>query len=372
MQEIKVWKLATSSDQKTKAEAIGAITETVTEQLLEDALTTSPELLMPDLILVGRQNETTGGPLDLLGVDEDGRLVVFELKRGNLTRDAVAQAIDYASYLAELEPEDLSRHVSENSGKGGTDKIDDFGQWYQSHFQHPVAEIGIPRVMLVGLGVDERAKRMVSFLAKCDLDISLITFSGFKLGGETLLARQVEVQSRPPSAGVKSTKLENQGKLDKLLATLDLKQNYEALVAATKKGLGSSGYQWPNPTGYSFYLPEVSASGGPTNRSYLALYAPENKNGKVQILLQTRAVEVVQAENIEKLAKAMGTSFAANSAGGGEIWIDGRKPASDYAQPLTELAQAVLAGWKTKMESKSKAELEEVPQSPQTVQTSPQ
>src|ERR1019366_3874543 len=133
-----------------------------TEQLLEDVLTISPELLLPDLVLVGRQNETSGGPLDLLGVDEDGRLVVFELKRGNLTREAVAQAIDYASYLAELESEELSRHISENSGKGGTEQIEDFGQWYQSHFQLPVAEIGIPRIMLVGLGVDERAKRMVT------------------------------------------------------------------------------------------------------------------------------------------------------------------------------------------------------------------
>ena len=105
MEEIKIWKLDGTSE-KPKAVPVAGISHTATEQLLEDALTTSPDLLMTNLHLVGRQTETAGGPLDLLGVDEDGRLVVFELKRGTLTRDAVAQAIDYASFLADLEAEE--------------------------------------------------------------------------------------------------------------------------------------------------------------------------------------------------------------------------------------------------------------------------
>ena len=64
-------------------------------------------MLMPDLTLVGRQTPAGGGALDLLGVDEDGRLVVFELKRGTLTRDAVAQVIDYCSYLESLDVDTL-------------------------------------------------------------------------------------------------------------------------------------------------------------------------------------------------------------------------------------------------------------------------
>ena len=38
----------------------------------------------------------------MLGIDEYGRLVVFELKRGTLVREAVAQIIDYASDLANM------------------------------------------------------------------------------------------------------------------------------------------------------------------------------------------------------------------------------------------------------------------------------
>lgn len=356
MQEIKLWKLLCQQGQRPKADIVEGIAETVTEQLLEDALIASPELLMSDLTLIGRQTGTPGGPLDLLGVDEDGRLVVFELKRGNLTREAVTQAIDYASFLAVLQPEELSRHISEASGKGGTERIQDFGEWYLSHFQHSLTDIGAPRIVLVGLGVDERAKRMVEFLAKSELDISLLTFHGFKHGDETLLARQVEIQSSAGISQVKSTKVGNQAKLDKLLSSLAIKQNYDILSAATKKALGDSAYQWPNATGYSFYLPELSASGGQTNRAYLALYAPESRNGKIQVLLQARAIEAADGETVQQLAKHMGTSFVVKPAGWGEIWIDGHKSPSDYLEPLTKLAELIAAGWRLKTENQEQDE----------------
>lgn len=319
MEEIKLWKIAGAANEKPKAVSVETIAETTTEQLLEEVLTGSPDLLIPNLRLIGRQTETPGGPLDLLGVDEDGELVVFELKRGNLTRDAVAQAIDYASFLADLESDELCRHINENSGKGGTEVVEDFSRWYQEHFQRPVQDIDRPRVMLVGLGVDERAKRMVKFLAQCELDISLITFHGFKQGGETLLARQVEVPSRPSVVSVKSTKRENQAKLDQLLESLGIKQNYEAVTSAIKSGLGTSAYQWPNPPGYSFYLPEVSATGRPTNRSYLALYASEKLAGRIQVYLQPRAIEAAGEEVLQQLANSMGSKFEVKPSGWGEI-----------------------------------------------------
>lgn len=358
MEEIKLWKITREENEKPTAASVETIAKTDTEELLEEVLTGSPDLLMPNLRLIGRQTEISGGQLDLLGVDEDGELVVFELKRGNLTRDAVAQAIDYASYLDAFEADELCRHINENSGKGGTEAVEDFSRWYQEHFQRPVQDIGRPRVMLVGLGVDERAKRMVSFLAQCELDISLITFHGFKHGGETLLARQVEVPSGVES--VKSTKRDNQAKLDKLLEALGIKQNYEEVTSAIKSGLGASAYQWPSPPGYSFYLPDVSATGRQTNRSYLALYAPEKLAGRIQVYLQPRAIEAAGEEILQQLANSMGSKFEAKPSGWGEIWIDGHKPAKSYAETLTSLCQAIAAGWKTKMDNQGKADEEAV------------
>ena len=102
--------------------------------MLEDTLVANPEMLMPGLTLVGRQTPTTGGPLDLLGVDSSGQLVVFELKRETLTRDAVTQIIDYASSLELLSDDDLAAQIVGQSGKNGIDTIDDFEEWYSQRF----------------------------------------------------------------------------------------------------------------------------------------------------------------------------------------------------------------------------------------------
>lgn len=344
MEEIKLWKIVDGANEKPQAVPVEKIAQTTTEERLETMLTESPELLIPGLELVGRQTPTPTGPLDLLGVDDDGQLVVFELKRGKLTRDAIAQAIDYASYLAGLEPEELCRCINENSRQDGTHPPEDFRGWYEREFRHRVADIGPPRIVLVGLEVDECAKRMVGFLANCELDISLITFHGFKYDGETLLARQVEVESRTP---VGLTKEQKKAELDKLLATLGIEQNYEALIAALKQGLDGFAYQLPNPSGYSFFLP-VAESGGRRNRSYIGLFVSEATNGKIQICLQARAIAAASENRIKEFAEAMGSDFKPKP-GYGEIWIDGHKPAATYAEKLTALGKAISDGWKAKV-----------------------
>ena len=99
------------------------------EALLEDVFVETPNILMPGLELVGRQLQTANGALDLLGVDSEGRLVLFELKRGKLTREAVAQALDYASWLDDLDDGELWTRIAENSGRHGIGRIEDFEAW---------------------------------------------------------------------------------------------------------------------------------------------------------------------------------------------------------------------------------------------------
>ena len=53
-----------------------------------------------------------------------------------------------------------------------------------------------PRMVLVGLGVDDTTERMVGYMASGGMDISLLTFYGFvNTDGKTLLTRNVEVDS---------------------------------------------------------------------------------------------------------------------------------------------------------------------------------
>ena len=191
MEEVQIWSLDDSD-----AKQLPTTGHLESESAFEDILVNNPGLLMDDLILVGRQTPTEGGPLDLLGVDGYGRLVVFELKRGRLTRDAVAQIIDYASYLDAMDLTDLANHISERSGTGGIQDIGSFEEWYdRQDFEVEELEALLPpRLFLVGLGADNRTERMVKFLAdNSGMDISLLTFHGFEYDGKTLLAKQVEV-----------------------------------------------------------------------------------------------------------------------------------------------------------------------------------
>ena len=198
MHELKIWALADGSS----VMELESQRQMEAESRLEDTVVANPDLLMPGLKLVGRQTPTAGGPLDLLGVDRDGRLALFELKRGTLTREAVAQVIDYAADLQAMDLAELADLLADESGERGIDKIENFDEWYEQRFgEQELTSLRPLRLFLVGLGTDARAERMVDFLANnSGMDISLITFHGFAYAGKTLLARQVHVEGVADSA----------------------------------------------------------------------------------------------------------------------------------------------------------------------------
>ena len=186
--ELEIWALDGGGD----VTPIAPAAHTESELELEDTLVKNPDLLMPGLTLIGRQTPTKGGPLDLLGYDENtGKLVVFELKRGPLTRDAVTQIIDYVSSLESMNEDELVEHIVERSkGKPGIEPFD-----YQSHKSNfPHVPLTPVQMTLVGLGADAGATRIVEFLAKRGMLMSMLTFHGYHYDGKVLLAKQVQTE----------------------------------------------------------------------------------------------------------------------------------------------------------------------------------
>lgn len=351
MKEIHVWEITGDNLHNLEVHPIEAVDQTQTEQLLEEILVKKPDLLLPDLLLpdlrvVGRQTDTPGGPLDLLGVDGDGRLVVFELKRGILTRDAVAQVLDYASFLYDLDSDELSTHISERSGKAGLPKIDNFIDWYTEQFARSFDNSQKPRLVRIGLGADERARRMVSFLANSDLDVSLITFYGFKRDGKVLLARQLDVEAKPPPGG--SQKTANADKLRQRIKRLAVDQYYPAIAKFFQDRL-TAAYEWPNPSGFTYYLPELTESGNQSNRAYVSLYLNDSKRGMVQVYFHARATEAVvlaRAEMKEQISKVL--KFT--PGGAGELWVKSAEEWAKYSEIFDEICVALVDGWKMKRE----------------------
>jgi len=84
---------------------------------LEAWLASDPTIVRPGLKVIGRQVMTRSGPLDLLAINESGDLVVIELKRDKLPREALAQAIDYAADVASWSLERIGEICAKYTGQ---------------------------------------------------------------------------------------------------------------------------------------------------------------------------------------------------------------------------------------------------------------
>lgn len=350
MKKIQLWSIDSDKQGNSVARAVEELRNTETEEQLEELLVRSPDVLMADLALVGRQFPTDGGPLDLLGIDEDGRLTVFELKRGTLTRDAVSQVIDYASDLSQMDIDRLHRLIEEHSGANGIDQFDDFGDWYtQNHPSNSDLLFERPAMILVGLGVDARTLRMVNFLAESGVDIRLMTFHVFERDGALFLARQVESTSpTTPASQDPRTKASKQANLEALRAN------------ATKLGVGAfleevaehfdaklPAYQWPGKTRYSFSLTERTEQGRPSLRVYVAVALHWQAPGSLRVLFTRRAVDAAgsamssfrrQFHDVVDYDERNDELLLCVSP---ENWISA-------AEGLESVLEEMLAGWKAK------------------------
>lgn len=164
--------------------AVGSVDR---ERRLEDWIESNPDILGQPLLLVGRQVQTRyGGIIDLVAVDDEGRCVVIELKRGRTPRDIVAQALDYISWIAELTDADVRDRIALNSKMS-------FNEAYQRQYgrRNPPEQLNTDqRILIVATDVDEATTRIVQHLTgRYGVDINVVTLSYFRVGEQELLAR---------------------------------------------------------------------------------------------------------------------------------------------------------------------------------------
>ena len=259
-EELRLWSIGESGD----VEPLKPLQQMPTELELEELLVRNPEMLEPGLKLVGRQTPTQAGWLDLLAVDKDGRLVVYELKRGLLIQDAVTQVLAYASDLDAMRTTQLAAHIADRSGNYGIEEIADFDQWYGDNFGgDDLSRVLPPRMVLVGLGVDPAAERIARFISGGPVDISVITFHGFARDGERLLARQLEVEPgrKPKRQRRAASTAERRSALREYLATEEYEALFDHVHADIRGHLPKQG-SWAQPgrKGIGFQLTEPDDS----------------------------------------------------------------------------------------------------------------
>ena len=184
--EIKTWQIV---DGKLAPIQTALKTEGRTEPYdLEPWIASQPDIVASDLLIVGRQVTTRSGPIDLLGIDSSGNTVIIELKRDELPRVCLAQAIDYASDVADWTVERLNEVCL-----AYLRKTLEFA--FNEAFPDVDAESlninSAQRIVLVGFAIEASLERMIEWLSETySVNVNAVVLSYVKTrSGDELLTR---------------------------------------------------------------------------------------------------------------------------------------------------------------------------------------
>ncbi|MGA2592955.1 MAG: endonuclease NucS domain-containing protein [Bryobacteraceae bacterium] len=190
--EIKAWQI--SNGQLLPVESVD-FKKDHKEIDLESLIADNPELLGEDLLVIDRQRHLgVGRQLDLLCIDGSGRLVVVELKRASTGREAIAQALDYASWLNSAASEQIHTYAGEYLGR--TTPGQTLAKAFSDHFDADLPELTCQdhRIIVAAPRLDPTAERIITYLAgRYGIDINAVFFTYAQVGGMEVLMRSVQV-----------------------------------------------------------------------------------------------------------------------------------------------------------------------------------
>lgn len=176
-----IWKVSPREPQALRETSLAK------EQILENMIVANPSILSDDWMLIGRQEDTGfGGRIDLLAIALDGSLVLIELKRDRTPREVVAQAIDYATWVETLKPEDLAAIY------GRFAPARNFAEDFRDRFGSNLDESTLNQnhqIIIVAASLDDSTERIVAYLSKRDIALNVLCFQVFEHAGEQLLSR---------------------------------------------------------------------------------------------------------------------------------------------------------------------------------------
>jgi hypothetical protein len=156
------------------------------EDMIQGWIEKQPELLGLDrLMIIGREVATDyGGRIDLLGIDDEGNLVILELKRDRTPRDIIAQVLDYASWVAKLTTRECHQIATSYLGKS-------LDVAFRERFKATLPETlnQSHTMVIIASAFDASSERIVRYLSeKHDIPINTAFFTVFDDHGQSLLA----------------------------------------------------------------------------------------------------------------------------------------------------------------------------------------
>ncbi|PGO81696.1 hypothetical protein CN980_01080 [Bacillus cereus] len=156
------------------------------EDRLENWIEKDSHLLGMEVLIIGKQVITAyGGRIDLLGMDREGNIIIFELKKGRTPRDVIAQALDYATWVKELSYSEILQ-ITKNYLNKPLQEV--FYNQFESSLPDELNKLH--SIVIVASELDDSSERIIQYLSsEYNININCIFFNFFKDGENEYLGR---------------------------------------------------------------------------------------------------------------------------------------------------------------------------------------
>jgi len=158
---------------------------------LEVLLEKNPEYFFEEskILIIGRQVTTNLNTfIDLLGVDKTGNSVVVELKREKTPRETIAQLLEYASFVENLDYFQLNEIYQDYSGEESS--LEDYHQQYfKNESNEKVSFNKSIKLVIVAQEISNEIRQTALFLRKKGINIYCMEFKYFETkAGEKIIS----------------------------------------------------------------------------------------------------------------------------------------------------------------------------------------
>ncbi len=180
---------------------------------LEILLENNPEYFFENnrILIIGRQVATNLNTfIDLLGIDEHGNTVVIELKRDKTPRETLAQLIEYASFIDNLDYEQLNE-IFQNYYGEEVELTDYHQQYFANDSNLNISWNKNIKLVIVAQDITKEIKQTSMFLRKKGIDVYCVEFkyfvnntnmkmisSDFVVGDEAFIRRNIKSKTQLP------------------------------------------------------------------------------------------------------------------------------------------------------------------------------
>ena len=176
MQEIRLWNV--------KGDKVNPISQSRLdyENRLEKWLIEDISILSNSLAVIGSQVVTAyNKKIDILAINSIGEIVIIELKRDKTYREIVAQALDYATWVKDLDYDELNSIFN----KYGKSEFSDLGEFFSFRFKKDSEETDFNsdhKMLIVGSEIDDSTVRIIDYLSSepYSVNINAVNFNYFR------------------------------------------------------------------------------------------------------------------------------------------------------------------------------------------------